>query len=259
MTSQVRASWHASPLRYPGGKAKLTQYFKALIRNNNLLDCTYVEPFAGGCGVGLSLLFHGYVNHVVINDLSTPIYAFWRAVVEEPERFQEQILNVPLSTEEWTNQRRIFQSAKASTSFEVGFATFYLNRTNHSGVLNAGMIGGHSQSSAYGLDARFNRAELAARVKRISRNSRNITIKNHDAAEILCNIHDITETSCPLVYIDPPYFKKGRDLYYDFYQPRDHEHLRNAVRRLGSEVRWVVSYDNEPEINSLYVDYQSLE
>lgn len=259
MMTAVRASWHASPLRYPGGKAKLTQYFKALVRGNNLLDTTYVEPFAGGCGVGLSLLFHGYVSHVVINDLSGPIYAFWRAVVEEPDRFQEQILKVELSTEEWLKQRRVFQHSDGSTDFDVGFATFYLNRTNHSGVLNAGMIGGHSQRSAYGLDARFNRAELAARINRIGRHSRNITILNLDASDLIANVQDIAGIPNPLIYIDPPYFKKGRDLYYDFYRPDDHKKLRDSIVEIDPVIRWVVSYDNETEINELYRNYKSLQ
>lgn len=260
MTSTtMRASYHVSPLRYPGGKAKLAPYFKLLVRNNRLLDSTYVEPFAGGGGVGLCLLLHGYVDRIFLNDLSAPVYAFWRALLDEPEMFQERILGVELTTEEWLNQRRIFQEAKGQISFDVGFATFFLNRTSHSGVLNAGMIGGHAQKSAYGLNARFNRQELAARVKRIARNRSKITVLNFDAAELIGNVQEISGNQSPLLYVDPPYYRKGRDLYYDFYKPDDHAKLRDIIVQLNSGVRWVVSYDNEPEVVSLYQGHQTLE
>lgn len=255
----IRASYHASPLRYPGGKAKLAPYFKALVRNNRLLDGTYVEPFAGGGGVGLSLLLHGYVDRIILNDLSTPIYAFWRALLDSPDRFCEAIMTVDLTVEEWVRQRTLFQEASRNLTFEVGFATFFLNRTNHSGVLNGGMIGGHAQQSTYGLDARFNRAELAARVKRIARNQSKITALNLDAAHLIANVREIADCSEPLLYIDPPYYRKGRDLYYDFYRPEDHSTLRDAIAGLDPDVRWVVSYDNEPEIVDLYRGYKALE
>src|SRR5271165_6091395 len=228
----ARASFHASPLRYPGGKSKLAAYFKALVRGNRLLDGTYVEPFAGGAGVGLSLLLHGYVNRIVLNDLSTPIYAFWRAVLDQPDRFLERILNVELTATEWQRQKKIFQTAGTDTDFDVGFATFYLNRTNHSGVLNGGMIGGRDQHSTYGLDARFNRKELAARIKRVARHASKITVLNFDAADIISDVKLISECKQPLLYIDPPYFKKGRDLYYDFFEPCDHARIRDVVANL---------------------------
>ena len=260
MTSaSARASYHASPLRYPGGKAKLAPYFKLLVRNNRLLDGTYVEPFAGGGGVGLCLLLHGYVDRIFLNDLSTPVYAFWRALLDKPELFQERILGIELTTEEWLNQRRIFQEANGQISFDLGFATFFLNRTNHSGVLNAGMIGGHAQKSAYGLDARFNRQELAARVKRIARNRSKITVLNLDAAELIDNVQEISGNRRPLLYIDPPYYRKGRDLYYDFFKPDDHAKLRDVIIYLDPSIRWIVSYDNEPEILHLYQGHQMLE
>ena len=253
-----RASHHASPLRYPGGKAKLAPYLKRLVRSNDLLDGLYVEPFAGGGAVGLCLLLHGYVDRIILNDLSTPIYAFWRAILDEPERFQDRILRVELTTEEWLNQRRIFQEADGDISFDVGFATFFLNRTNHSGVLNAGMIGGLRQQSAYGLDARFNRQELAARVKRIARSRSKITALNLDAAELIGNVQTISGDRRPLLYIDPPYYRKGRDLYYDYYKPDDHRALRDVILQLQPTIPWVVSYDNEPEIVDLYRDNRAI-
>jgi DNA adenine methylase len=246
------------PLRYPGGKARLAPFFKTLVRDNLLLDGTYVEPFAGGGAVGLCLLLHGYVERIFLNDLSAPVYAFWRALLDEPERFRQRILQINLTTKEWLNQRRIFQEHGGAPSFEIGFATFFLNRTNHSGVLNGGMIGGHAQKSTYGLDARFNRHELAARIKRIARCRSKITVLNLDAAKLIENVQEIAGSARPLLYIDPPYYRKGRDLYYDYYKSEDHNNLRDTVAQLNADVPWVVSYDAEPEIFALYQGYQML-
>lgn len=250
--AKTRASHHSSPLRYPGGKAKLASYFKAIVRKNDLLDGTYVEPFAGGAGVGLTLLLHGYVNRIVLNDLSAPIYAFWHALLKNGDRFCDQIAKVGLSVEEWERQRHIFREVNDASSFDLGFAAFYLNRTNHSGVMNGGMVGGYAQSSRYNLDARFNRDELVARVRRVMRYRDRIAVHQLDAQSLLTNLSEVAGVSDPLVYIDPPYYRKGRDLYYNFYRPSDHSGLRDAVIALGKDVRWVVSYDNEPDIVSLY-------
>jgi DNA adenine methylase len=255
--SRSRPSHHGSPLRYPGGKAKLAPFFKSLLRQNRLLDCTYVEPFAGGGGVALSLLLHGYVNDIVLNDLSAPIYSFWVAMLKDPQRFEREILEVPLTVTEWENQRAIFRSGDAG-SFELGFSAFYLNRTNHSGVLNGGMIGGYSQKSKYGLDARFNRQELAARVQRIAKLRDKILVTNLDAIQLLGSLASWCEPALSLLYIDPPYFTKGRDLYYDYYTAEDHTRLSECIFDLGSTTHWIVSYDNVPAIRSLYERAASL-
>ena len=188
-----KASHHLSPLRYPGGKGKLSAFFKGIIISNNLLDCTYIEPFAGGAGVALALLFHGYIERAIINDLSLPIFAFWKAALEETDEFIDRINNVDLTVAEWGRQRECFQTT-SMPSFELGFAAFYLNRTNHSGVLNGGIIGGREQTSRYSLDARFNRTELAARITRLARYRDEIEVLNLDASELIqtlsqrCNI-----------------------------------------------------------------------
>lgn len=252
MSRPARASHHASPLRYPGGKGKLASYLKGVIRANRLLDCTYVEPFAGGAGAGLALLLHGYVRRVVINDLSRPVYLFWRAVLEQPEAFCRRIWEVELSVDEWKRQREVFRAANDAEAFEIGFATFYLNRTNRSGVLNGGMIGGYAQAGADGLSARFNRAELTARVQRLARQAGRIEVTNLDALQLLAGYRQSKPGQSVLLYIDPPYFAKGRDLYYDYYRPEDHAALRDAVDSLPAQVNWVVSYDNVPEIRALY-------
>lgn len=254
----LRASHHASPLRYPGGKAKLAPYLKRVLRENKLLDCTYAEPFAGGVGAGLALLLHGYVRQVVINDLSLPIFAFWHSVLNETQSFCDLILDVKIDREEWERQRYIFLQQNEDDVLRLGFATFFLNRTNHSGVLNGGMIGGKAQMSAYGIDARFNRQELVARVRRLEKFKSRIQLCRQDAASFI-RCFDSSSKNRSFLYIDPPYYVKGRDLYYDFYGADDHEILRDAISARGDEITWAVSYDNVPEISELYKRYRSIE
>lgn len=250
------ASHHLSPLRYPGGKAKLAGAVKETVRRNGLLDSVYVEPFAGGAGVGLALLMHGYVNRIVINDLNPPIFAFWKSVLDDNERFCEAIHNADLSLEEWQRQRAIFRDERTS-GFGLGFSAFYLNRTNHSGVLNGGVIGGKAQLSEFGIDARFNKAELIRRVKRLQRYTDTIIVCNEDAGSLLENLDRFGNLDDIFVYADPPYVHKGPDLYYDFFKRADHERLAEIICALPDTVAWAVSYDDHPLVQELYGSYKS--
>lgn len=250
----LRASHHASPLRYPGGKAKLAPYLKRVLRENKLLDCTYAEPFAGGVGAGLALLLHGYVRQVVINDLSLPIFAFWHSALNNTQSFCDLILSTKVDRDEWERQRAIFVQQSEDDILGLGFSTFFLNRTNHSGVLNGGMIGGKAQTSTYGIDARFNRQELVARIRRLEKFRSRIQLCRQDAASFIKNF----DSKNSFLYVDPPYYVKGRDLYYDFYSADDHKILRDAILD-REDLTWVVSYDNVPEISDLYQRYRSIE
>lgn len=238
-----------SPLRYPGGKGKLARFVADVIRDNGLSDGLYVEPYAGGAAVAWELLLTGVVRRVAINDLSRPIYSFWRSVLDRTEELKRLIVDTPVTVEVRARQKAIFAQQDPS-ELELGFATFFLNRTNRSGILNGGMIGGKAQTGKWLLDARYNKAELIERIERIARARRRISLTSLDAVDFL-------KATAPewgpktLVYLDPPYFEKGRDLYYDFYQERDHAGVAAAVQALES-IPWLVSYDDASPIHALY-------
>jgi DNA adenine methylase len=198
------------------------------------------------------LLFKGLVKDIWINDLDPAIHAFWHSVLNHPADFAELIANVPLTPEEWRNQKQIYSRGLASGRFALGFATFYLNRTNHSGILNGGMIGGKKQTGPWTLSARFNRTELARRILQIGEWSGQIHLSRKDAALLLkSNVFD-AET---LLYLDPPYFRAGRALYLNAYRPEDHATVRDAVTSIKSP--WIVSYDYHPHIKQLYKGFRS--
>jgi DNA adenine methylase len=242
---------HFTPLRYPGGKGKLAAYIKRLMKVNRLLDGEYVEPYAGGAAIALELLLHEYVSRIHINDISRSVYAFWKSVLNHTEELCELVVNTPLTVEVWDQQKRIFENASDHEDLALGFATFFLNRTNRSGILNGGIIGGRDQSGPWKIDARYNAPELVHRITSIAGMKGRIQLTRQDALRFLkSGVNRWPEKT--LIYLDPPYYVKGRDLYYDFYKPKDHERVARFVRSTIKSQQWIVSYDNEPAIRELY-------
>lgn len=239
-----------SPLRYPGGKGKLSKYMAAIVRANGLSDGKYIEPYAGGAGIACELLITGVVRRVLINDISPHVFAFWSSALSHTDELCRRIRDIPLTVEEWDVQKEIFRRPDAVSTIELGVSCFYLNRTNRSGILNGGPIGGRNQDGKWRMDARFNREDLVRRITKIADCRGRIEVSCTDAVKFLRErIGDFGEND--LIYADPPYFEKGRLLYYDAYGPDDH----TAVAELLSELegtRWVVSYDDVDAIRSLY-------
>ena len=239
-----------SPLRYPGGKQKLHPLVRLIIKKTGLNNCTYIEPFAGGAGVALALLFEGMVDSIVINDFDRAISSFWKAVLSEPDRFADEIQSVPLTITEWKKQRKIYDTSTRYT-FEYGFASFYLNRTNHSGILKSGPIGGFDQGNQkYNLSARFNRKILVNKILAIKERKASIRCFNQDVCAFLRNQMPKLGKNT-FVYFDPPYYNNGRRLYKNFFQDADHRRLANEIRAIV-DVPWIVSYDNVPQIREMY-------
>lgn len=250
MSSTSNRLVNFTPLRYPGGKGKLSEFVKGVLQKNDLVDGEYCEPYAGGAGVALELLMHEYVTRIHINDISRPLYALWSSILTMPDEFSRKIRDATLSVRAWDRQKRIFGHPDEHDELELGFAAFYLNRTNRSGILNGGIIGGRAQTSEWGIDARYNAKDLAARVEAIASMRDRIKLYNKDAADFLANmVPDLPQRT--LVYLDPPYFVKGAKLYIDHYKAKDHAAIAKLVRRIKPQA-WMVSYDDVPEIRALY-------
>lgn len=237
-----------SPLRYPGGKTQLAPFVLDVIQANGIYQGVYCEPFAGGAGVAWQLLLDGHVSEAWINDLDPAIHAFWRAVLDDTDALCELVESTPVTIEEWYLQRATLQ-ADGATSLQRGFATLFMNRTNRSGILKGGVIGGLGQTGNYALDCRFNRRELVRKIKRIGSYREVIRLSRLDAAECLKE-WDKTLPKRALINIDPPYFAQGQALYLNFYKAEDHAELAKVVR--GLRHHWMVTYDNVHEISQLY-------
>jgi len=242
---------HFTPLRYPGGKAKLAAYVKSLMKENRLLDGEYVEPFAGGAAIALELLFHDYVSRIHINDVSKPVHAFWKSVLNHTDELCRMVLKKPLTVAQWDKQKAVLENEDEHDDLALGFATFFLNRTNRSGILNGGIIGGRDQTGPWKIDARYNAKELVHRIEAIASMSDRIKLTRQGAVTFLKR-GTAKWPAETLIYLDPPYYAKGRDLYYDFYEPKDHADLAMFVTTKISRQKWIVSYDNVPQIRDLY-------
>lgn len=238
-----------TPLRYPGGKGKLAPFIKKLFRHNNLCDGTYVEPYAGGSSVALTLLLEGYAWEIVINDIDELIYAFWKSVLDETETISRKIHDTPVNMNVWYKQKQVHHHPEQYSITDVGFATFFLNRTNRSGILQAGVIGGKNQDGPFKIDARFNKKDMLERIKLIAKYKNRIKLYNQDASKIIKTIIPKLPSKS-LIYFDPPYFNKGKSLYKNYYVLGDHANIAALIRALPYP--WIVTYDNVPEIKKLY-------
>jgi DNA adenine methylase len=242
----------ASPLRYPGGKWRVASFIDRVISLNDLHEFEYVEPYAGGASLALSLLLRGSVSRIHLNDLDPAIFSFWWSVLKRPRALIRFIGQVPLTIGEWRRQRSIYARGTSAGRLALGCATFYLNRTNHSGIMNGGVIGGKAQRGPWRIDARFNRRELQRRVGLIAEQKSRIRIYCQDALVFLARRPFSSES---LIYLDPPYFRPGMALYLNAYNPDDHARVQSAVRRLRGP--WIVSYDDVPPVRLLYRSFRS--
>lgn len=246
----------ATPLRYPGGKGRLGPWLAELLRHNSLSGGCYVEPYAGGAGAAIYLLTMGYVDHIVINDADPVVYAFWAAALNHTDDFIRMIERTPVTMSTWEAQKEIHANPTKHDLLEVGFATFFLNRTNRSGILSAGVIGGRAQKGKYKLDARFNKQDLAQRIRLLGQMRRHIGVHGLDAIDFLNTIEEyLPERS--LIYFDPPYYEKGSSLYRNFYKPEDHASIALRISELNRPL--LVTYDNCPPILDLYRDFDYTE
>lgn len=256
MKKEPRPPTFYTPLRYPGGKGKLVPYVKKIFEQNSLVDGIYVEPYAGGAGVAMELLLHEYAKRVYINDISDGVAAFWRSVLDDTDALCAAISGAKLNMKEWHKQKAIQCKPKDHDDLTLGFSTFFLNRTNRSGILGGGVIGGKEQLGKWKLDARFNKPDLIQRIKTIARIRNRIEFSQLDAIAFI----DAVAPRLPvqsLIYVDPPYYVKGSDLYLHHYQHDDHVAIARRVAKLKSK-NWIVSYDNAEPIQRMYGKFRQI-
>lgn len=247
----------ASPLRYPGGKACLFDLAVQIISANGLNQHHYAEPYSGGCGLALSLLYDGRVSEIHLNDLDRSVWAFWYSVINLTDEFVERVRDVRITVSEWERQRQFQQIKESADILDLGFSTFFLNRTNRSGIIHSGgIIGGRKQIGSWKIDCRFNKSDLIKRIERVAKYGNRINIYNEDAEVFLDRMGgDIPSNT--VVYIDPPYFEKGSKLYRNSYKPVDHQRIASKIRGMSNP--WFMTYDNVEPIRNLYGELKTVD
>ncbi len=243
-----------SPLRYPGGKSKLYNFVESIISAGNNTIYTYVEPFAGGASIALSLLLNRKVENIIINDLNKGIYSFWKSICTDTDGFLELLNKTPVDLKNYYNQKKIYQTSK-KYSLEYGFSTFFLNRTNYSGILDSGPIGGLLQNGNYKINARYNKELLVDKILKIAKYKKNIKIYNKDILKF--NTQIVQSLSNAFIYYDPPYYVKGKKLYTNFLTHNDHINIHNSIKSVQQP--WILTYDNANEIADIYNDFKAFE
>lgn len=246
-----------SPLRYPGGKTQLTHFVSNLLTINELNNATYIEAYAGGFGVGIELLLNDRVDNVVLNDYDKSIYSVWYSILNNTDELVKLIENTPISITSWYEQKQMHDEFKGyRNSIENGFSTLFLNRTNRSGIINGGPIGGYKQNGKYLLDCRFNKKKIIEKIIKIADQKHRITLYQKDALKLIDIVKEQHTPENTFCFFDPPYYKQGKNLYTNFYKHNDHLKLAKKISEL-KEYYWITTYDKAPQIHEIYNSYSN--
>lgn len=237
-----------TPIRYPGGKTKIYPLVKSIIDGNGFGDRTYAEAFAGGAGLAMKLLLKGDVPSVIINDIDRAVYCMWDAVVNRSEDLCAFVNDAEVTVDEWKRHRETYRNQEGVSDFDLGCAAFFLNRTNVSGILDGGVIGGMEQLGNFKIDARFSKPGLLTKIRAIGKRSHDIRIFDLDAESFISDV--LAAEDSLFAYFDPPYVKKGPGLYRSSFDEEKHRSLAKAIQ--GCKFPWIATYDDDELIERLY-------
>lgn len=243
-----------SPLRYPGGKDKTYNYVRYLIYVNNIK--TYIEPFAGGAAVAIRLLLNNDVQKIIINDYDKSIFALWNTIINNPSQLITLIRETPINMDEWYKQKEIQSKKEYADELSLAFSTLFLNRTNRSGIIKAGVIGGKNQDGPYKLDCRFNKTDIIEKIINIAGQKDKIEVYNMDAKDFIVKV--IKKTRRSLTFFDPPYYDKGPELYTNFYTHENHMELAKIIQKEMRNRYWILTYDIAEQIEKMYDSYEPI-
>lgn len=244
-----------TPLRYPGGKSQLKKFVGHIIKLNNLNNAIYCEPFSGGAGVAISLLLDKQVDSIILNDFDTAIYSVWYAITKDTADFLQRIETTDITIKNWQEQHEIYEHLRNSNNYsiELAFATLFLNRTNVSGIITGGPIGGIEQGGHYKLDCRYNKTTLCNKIQAIANMRDHIRLYHCDATDL---IHDVLTNENPnrlFTFFDPPYYQQGNNLYKNAFDDEKHVELSQAIHTMDN-FHWITTYDNHQRIQEIYSD-----
>ena len=244
-----------TPLRYPGGKTQLSKFVQHTIEINHMVSPIYCEPFCGGAGVAVDLLLGRKVDSIILNDFDICIYSVWNAILNDTDHLLQRIHDTPINMDVWHAQRRIYEELKVADeySIELAFATFFLNRTNMSGIITGGPIGGLMQKGTYKLDCRYNKESLKKKILDIAAAHEHIQLYHMDAADLIRTILVHQDPERLFVFFDPPYYQQGKNLYKNAFNHDGHVALSDAIREMNA-FKWILTYDNHQRIQEIYQD-----
>jgi len=256
----------SSFFRYPGGKSKLKDRIVCKLNEISSDDTLeYREPFFGGGSIGLSFFEkRPNLDKIWINDFDLGISSLWTTLFNRPDllklcvqKFQPSVLMFDKYKEELTAT----PLPKLTSEEEIanfGFAKLAIHQISYSGLgtKSGGPLGGRDQKSKYKIDCRWSPDYICKKIDALHQRFSKLSVRN-DICTNLDFSDIINDTSHDaIIYLDPPYFEKGNDLYQHGFTEKNHTQLADCLK--NTKHRWLLSYDDCPEIRKYY-DWANIE
>jgi DNA adenine methylase len=239
-----------SPFRYPGGKTWLVPWIRKWIQALPFRPRNFVEPFAGGAIVGLTVAFERLAQKVVLIELDDDVASVWRTILgNDADWLAKAIMRFELTPE---SAYKVVSTQPRSDRLHA-FQTLLRNRVNHGGILAPGSGVLKHGENGKGIKSRWYPETLARRIKEIGALKKEVTIRfiHGDGIEIMRR-HDDVRT---LFFIDPPYTaggkKAGNRLYV--HSQIDHRDLFGTVKKLQGD--FLMTYDTADEVMEMACEH----
>lgn len=236
---------HRSPFRYPGGKTWLVPFVQHWMISQPKRPAEFIEPFAGGAIIGLTIAFENLADHITLVELDKQVAAVWKTILEgDYEWLANEIVEFDLTSE---TIEKVFKQTDVSTQ-EQAFQTILKNRINRGGILAPGAGKIKTGENGKGMKSRWYPETLAKRILNIGKIRERISFIEGDGLEVL---QENADRSDAVFFIDPPYTAGGKNagarLYAHF--ELDHERLFSMAENLEGD--FLMTYDNAPEIQAM--------
>lgn len=245
--------------RYPGGKSKLKKVISkhlSIYASENGLE--YREPFFGGGSIGIEFLsmFSNRRRKIWINDKDSGIAALWTSVIRYPDLLKTMVIEFIPSVEAFYQYRDILTSISENLSSEqeiakYGFMKLAVHQISYSGLgtKSGGPLGGKKQGGKYKIDCRWSPEYICGKIDFLHRLLNEADVRGNQCANL--DFMDlIKDQERAILYLDPPYYEKGNDLYQYGFLESDHVRMANALRETNHA--WLLSYDDCQEVRDLY-------
>jgi DNA adenine methylase len=243
-----------SALRYPGGKSRAIKYILPMIKKVSFTE--YREPFIGGGSVFLAVKQNiKNINKFWINDINYDLYCFWKILKNKPDELYCAIIDIKNSWENGRDLYNYYMQDANYTEFERAVRFFVLNRITFSGTVDSG---GYSEQA---FKKRFTISSIERMKKMNSLLTDDVFITNYDYEKVIFKkTDDDKDGSNVFIFLDPPYFKSRKSRLYGknghLHQTFDHERFAKNMKKC--KYKWLITYDDSPEIRELF-DFANIE
>ena len=222
-----------SPFRYAGGKF----YARKLILKNIPPHSHYIEPFAGGASIFFA---KPKAAKNWLNDIDKGLINCLRVIRDYPEKLIKR-----LAPEEASKTRHHYykNSYKPKNTLDEAFRWYYLNRTSYSGIMNM-------KNCFWGYGPKYSmRPENWPRnIERTSRKLQGVKLTSLDFEKVLAKAPNDS-----FLFIDPPYYNADQNKFYTHaFSKEDHHRLRDKLHLNAHRYKFLLTYDNSPEVRELY-------